>query len=97
MSEDRIAKFLAEWTKFRHTCDEICELHPGSERHAVLRASDIASLQSKLDRAVEVMERSREGWENAIEMGLIPHQHCNAARILADEARTTLSFIKDGQ
>ncbi|KQM37642.1 hypothetical protein [Sphingomonas sp. Leaf10] len=37
------------------------------------------------------LERSREGWSNAIEFGIIPPQHRNAAKILADECTAALA------
>lgn len=39
---------------------------------------------------VEALRKCAEGWENVIEFGLLPKQHIDAARILADDARTAL-------
>lgn len=39
----------------------------------------------------EALKKSAEGWANALELGLIPPQHRNAATILRDEARAALS------
>ncbi len=40
---------------------------------------------------LEALQRSAEGWANAIELGLLPPQHVAAATILRDEARAALS------
>lgn len=40
---------------------------------------------------VKALRRNLEGWENAIELGLIPERHRNTAQILAAEARAALS------
>jgi len=37
------------------------------------------------------LERSKEGWENAIELDLIPERHKDTAVILADEARAAIA------
>lgn len=42
-------------------------------------------------RLREELERSAEGWANAIELGLIPPQHVKSAEILRDGARAALS------
>lgn len=54
-------------------------------------ATKIAALVRAAPALLEALERSREGWENAIEFGLIPPQHRNAAQILADEAKRAIA------
>ena len=44
------------------------------------------------DRLAEAMERSREGWANAVELGLIPPQHRNAVIVLEEAARQALAY-----
>lgn len=58
---------------------------------------ELTSAKATIDRLVGALERSREGWLNAIEFGLIPPRHRNTAQILADEASEALSAAKDGQ
>ena len=38
----------------------------------------------------EALERSREGWENVLELNLLPPQHRDTARALAEAARQVL-------
>lgn len=59
-------------------------------------AAFISGLPLQSDAAViaglrEVLERSAEGWSNALELGLIPERHRVAAKILRDEAREALA------
>ena len=57
---------------------------------AVLAEAGVAEL-------VEALRRSREGWENAVELGIIPKQHRITAMILADVARAALAKIGANQ
>ena len=40
------------------------------------------------------LERSTEGWANALELGLIPERHRNTAEILAEDGRAALAAAK---
>ena len=40
------------------------------------------------------LERSTEGWANALELGLIPERHRNTAEILAEEGRAAITAAK---
>lgn len=42
-------------------------------------------------RLREALEMSREGWDNVLELGLIPKQHRHSAKTMADVARAALS------
>lgn len=53
---------------------------------AVLAEAGVAEL-------VAAAKRSLQGWENAVELGLIPQRHTNNATILADELRAALAKI----
>lgn len=44
------------------------------------------------DEVVKALERSAEGWSNAIEMGIISSQHVTSATILRDEALAALKL-----
>lgn len=50
-----------------------------------------ATLYAAAPDLFEALTRSAEGWANAVELGLIPPQHRDTARILRDEAWTALS------
>ena len=68
-----------------------------SERNLMMAAADaIADLRARNDALVKVIARSTEGWENAVELGLIPPQHRNTATILADEGRAALAANREG-
>ena len=60
------------------------------EVRAVLAEAGVAEL-------VEALRRSREGWENAVDLGIIPKQHRITAMILADVARAALAKIGANQ
>jgi hypothetical protein len=40
------------------------------------------------------LERSTEGWANALELGLIPERHRNTAEILAEQGRAAIAAAK---
>ena len=42
-------------------------------------------------RLREALEMSREGWDNALELGLLPKQHRHSAKTMANVARAALS------
>ncbi len=52
------------------------------------------ALDGLLDEVRGVLDRNREGWENAVEMGLLPPQHFDTARILSEELRTLLTKLE---
>lgn len=41
------------------------------------------------------LDKSRDGWANALEFGLIPERHRNTAEILAQEAAEALLQYKE--
>ena len=59
-------------------------------------AADRIEAQAERVKAMEeALERSREGWENAIELGLIPERHRNTALILAEDCRAALRTARE--
>ena len=61
----------------------------GSEREAALMGK-VARLEAEVEMLREALIRQCEGWENALELRLIPDRHEPTARILADAARAAL-------
>lgn len=57
----------------------------------------ITALEAREAELVEVLERSRQGWENVIELDLIPSAHRAEAQSLADYARATLAKHQEGE
>jgi len=49
-------------------------------------------LEAEVARLRKVMTRMAEGWSNALELDIINEQHRASAKILRDEARTTLQY-----
>lgn len=45
------------------------------------------------DGAVEALRASKQGWENVVEIGLLPPQHHDTARALTEQCRTALSAL----
>lgn len=43
--------------------------------------------------AVEALRANKQGWENAVEMGLLPPQHHDTARALIEQCRTALAAL----
>lgn len=66
------------------------------QRQYAEAADAIADLRARNEALVKVIARSTEGWENAVELGLIPPQHRNTATILADEGRAALAANREG-
>lgn len=61
-------------------------------RRAQTRAeADRDAMAAEVARLREAMEQMREGWENVLELDLIPDRHRGAARVLADTARAALA------
>lgn len=60
-----------------------------AERHARLFAA--------APDLLEALERSAEGWANALELKLIPPQHRVAATVLRDEARAAIARARGEQ
>ena len=58
---------------------------------ARIRISELEQDNAALRAA---LEKSREGWANAIELGLIPDRHVTAATILRDDASVALGETK---
>ena len=55
------------------------------------RADLFTTLQARGDRLAGALERSREGWANAVEFGLIPERHMDTAVTLEEDAREALT------
>jgi DNA-binding GntR family transcriptional regulator len=43
--------------------------------------------------AVEALRANKQGWENAVEMGLLPPQHHDTARALIEQCRAALAAL----
>lgn len=54
------------------------------------RAQCLAALQAHADALAGEMRRSRDGWWNVAELGLVPPQHMHTAIVLADSAAEAL-------
>ena len=73
--------------------DRICHvgtstsLPPSRSRESEANARLIAAAPDMY----EALRKSAEGWENAIEMGIIAPQHITSATVLRDEARAALA------
>ena len=46
---------------------------------------------------VKAAERSRQGWENVVELGIILPQHTNSATILANELRAAVARVNGAE
>jgi hypothetical protein len=65
----------------------------GNEREAKGRAEQAAELakwKALAETLAGALDKSRDGWANALEFGLIPERHRNTAEILAQEAAEVL-------
>jgi hypothetical protein len=102
---ERIQRYVAmrKAKPLRQMDDTIHGIHFGTEWGAELRLSDLAALLQALrsseeqrDRMRGALERSTEGWANAIELKIIAPQHVTAATILRDEGRQALSTSGEG-
>lgn len=69
---------------------------PGDSPRAMETIEANARLIASLPTLVETLERSHEGWANAIELKLIPPQHIGSATILRDECAAALSLARGG-
>lgn len=49
-----------------------------------------ARLEARVKELEGALKKSAEGWENAVELGLLPSQHTMSARILGQNARQAL-------
>jgi hypothetical protein len=97
----RVQKFLAEYATMIGVDQEtVYTIQAGSEREASITIADLRTL-SALPRdpqgLVEALRRSTEGWQNAVELGLIPERHRNTAQILADAGRKALAAWEAGK
>ena len=68
----------------------ICSISRIADKPIDQKEADAALIKAA-PRLLAALIRSEEGWRNAIEIGLIPPQHINAARILADEAAAAIA------
>lgn len=55
---------------------------------------NFAQTIAKLRVAVEALGRNRQGWENALELGLIPERHTQTAHDLVNATNLAISQIK---
>jgi len=58
-------------------------------------AAQIAKLQADGDKLAGALDRSRQGWENVLELGLLPVQHQSTALGLQEAATQALTEWKD--
>jgi len=61
----------------------------------VARDAQIAKLQADGDKLAGALERSRQGWSNVLELGLLPVQHQSTALGLQEAATQALIEWKD--
>jgi hypothetical protein len=61
----------------------------------VARDAQIAKLQADGDKLAGALERSRQGWSNVLELGLLPVQHQSTALGLQEAATQALTEWKD--
>lgn len=88
---DFIGTAMRNWRHVRFDKEELEDFRVALQlRDARHRALAFA----ENERLREALERSREGWENAIELGLIPERYRNTAQILAENARAALGDTK---
>jgi len=70
-----------------YTCKHSCE------RDALM--AQIAKLQADGDKLAGALDRSRQGWSNVLELGLLPVQHQSTALGLQEAATQALIEWKD--
>ena len=56
--------------------------------------AEIASLRARLDKAVGGLDRQSQGWNNALELGIISERHRTTANVLADEAQSLIKELR---
>jgi len=61
----------------------------------VARDAQIAKLQADGDKLAGALDRSRQGWSNVLELGLLPVQHQSTALGLQEAANQALTEWKD--
>ena len=59
------------------------------------QSAQIAKLQADGDKLAGALERSRQGWSNVLELGLLPVQHQSTALGLQEAATQALTERKD--
>lgn len=80
--------------------DGVYVISQGEERKAIGTVRAPRSLVDTMCAApdlLEALERSAEGWANALELKLIPPQHRDTATILRDEARAAIARARGEQ
>ena len=60
-------------------------------RSVMAAAGQLTAAQADNARLREVLRQSAQGWENVIDLDLIPERHVPAATILRDQARAALA------
>jgi len=71
-------------------------MEPTPPEEIAAYARRFVSADNSHDALVAALTKSAEGWDNAIELGLIPERHRNTAAILRDEARAALRLAREG-
>lgn len=64
----------------------ICRMHSGKPN--ILADAHLIAAAPEL---LEAAKKSAEGWDNAIELGIIPKQHIAAAKVMRDELRAAIA------
>ena len=64
-------------------------------KRALAAEAQIAKLQADGDRLAGALKRSRTGWANVLELGLLPVQHQSTALELQEAATQSLTEWKD--
>lgn len=69
-----------------------CHAQPFMD-HADTKAQAIAAWNQRTrpDELIEALRDNKQGWDNALELGLIPPQHRDTAQRLSDRAKAALA------
>jgi DNA repair ATPase RecN len=82
--------------KHRHVNDLCGKLNEAADHITQLEAQ-IAKLQAVGDKLAGALERSRQGWSNVLELGLLPVQHQSTALGLQEAATQALAAKGDSR
>ena len=61
------------------------------------QAAELAKFKALAETLAGALDKSRDGWANALELGIIPERHRNTAEILAQEAAEALRQYKEAR
>lgn len=86
----RRAQLTAEQKLFREQANSA-----GWKKRSEYQATRITQLKTQCERMAEALERSRQGWSNVLELGLLPVQHQSTALGLQEAATQALTEWKD--